>query len=60
MIRESIKKVIKEKGISVRRCAIDNNVDYSNFVGFLNGKRTFPLCKIERVLEYLELKIKDK
>ena len=57
MIREAIVKQLKERNISQRKCAIDNEIDYINFNKFLLGKRSFPLEDIERVLLYLNFKL---
>jgi hypothetical protein len=57
MIREAIKKKLKEQKISARKCALENGIIYQNFNSFLNGKRPLPLHEIEEVFEYLGLKI---
>lgn len=58
MIREAIIRKLKSLNLSQRKCAIDNGIVYQNFNQFLSGKRTLPLADIEKVLEYLNLKIK--
>jgi hypothetical protein len=60
MIREAISDRLKEKHISIRRCAIENGLTYQNFYGFLKGNRPFPLDDIEKVLIYLGLEICKK
>lgn len=60
MIREAIKKQLKELGISSRQCALDNNIQYSNFNNFLLDKRPMPLHYVEQVLKYLNLQITTK
>ncbi len=58
MIREAIKQALKEKNISQRKCALANNINYSNFSSFLRGGRSLPLTLIEKVLTYLSLEIR--
>ena len=58
MIREAILNRIKEKDLSIRKCAIDNDFNYKDFHRFLKGGRPYPLDKIEQVLKYLELEVK--
>lgn len=60
MIREAIINQLKERKISQRKCALDNEIDYINFNKFLKGQRTFPLSDIEKVLKYLYLEITVK
>jgi hypothetical protein len=58
MIREAIKNELKERKISIRKCALDNDCKYQDFYRFLRGERPYPLHKIEQVLLYLNLYIK--
>lgn len=58
MIREAILKGIEKKGISQRKCAIDNLLIPQSFNAFLKGKRTLPFDDVEKVLTYLDLKVK--
>jgi lambda repressor-like predicted transcriptional regulator len=60
MIREAIIESLKEKNISMRRCAVKNGLIYQNFYGFLKGNRSLPLDDIEKVLIYLGLEICKK
>lgn len=60
MIREAIINQLKERKISQRKCALDNEVGYINFNKFLKRQRPFPLPDIERVLKYLNLEITVK
>lgn len=57
MIREAIITRLKELNISKRKCAIDNEIIYQSFNQFLLGSRPLPLSDIEKVLDYLELRI---
>jgi lambda repressor-like predicted transcriptional regulator len=60
MIREAIIQELSRRGISKRKCAIDNGLVYQNFNNFLLGKRPFPLDEIEKVFNYLGLEIIKK
>lgn len=58
MIREAITETLKAKKISMRKCALENGLHYTNFYGFLKNTRPLPVSDIEKVLKYLELTIK--
>lgn len=58
MIRYAIKTRIKQKGMSIRKVAIDCGLTYQNFHSFLSGSRALPIPDIEKVLAYLELEIR--
>jgi len=58
MIRETILLTLKSQGVSQRRCALDCEILPQNFNNFLRGKRPLPLEKLEKVMEYLKIKIK--
>jgi hypothetical protein len=60
MIREAIIQELKSGKISIRKCAIDNDFHYQDFYRFLKGDRPYPLEKIEKVLNYLDLKLQKK
>ena len=60
MIREAIIKELKDRGISRRKCALDNGIIYQGFNQFLLGKRPMPLDDIEKVFCYLNLEISKK
>lgn len=60
MIRESISKQLKAKGLSQRKCALACNIDPSDLTAFLKTRRLISVEKIEAVLEFLELKIEPK
>ena len=59
MIREAILKALKEKKISQRKCAIDLGLDRANLNNYLKNRRSIPVDDIEKILMYLNLKIKD-
>ena len=58
MIREQILLKISDKKLSVRQVALKCDVTYQNFHAFLRGKRGLPLDDLERVCEYLKLKLR--
>jgi transcriptional regulator with XRE-family HTH domain len=58
MIREAITTALKNQGVSQRRCAIDCDITPQTFNNFLKGHRPMPLDKLERVIEYLKIKMK--
>jgi len=60
MIREAIISQLKERKISQRKCALDNEIIYQSFNQFLSGLRPLPLDDIEKVLKYLNLEITVK
>ncbi len=60
MIRQAIKNRLNELDISNRKCAIDNNIQYSNFNNFLLDKRPLPMHHVEQVLTYLNLQLTAK
>ena len=58
MIRETITATLKARGLSQRRCALDCGITPQTLNNFLNGHRPLPLDKLERVIEYLKIKMK--
>jgi len=58
MIRETVTATLKARGLSQRRCAIDCGIAPQTLNNFLNGHRPLPLDKLERVIEYLKIKMK--
>lgn len=60
VISKAIIKRLGEKGISQRKCAIQNSIEYQSFNSFLKGKMALPIEDIENVLTYLELEITKK
>ena len=57
MIREAIKIRIKELKTTQVKVATHVGLNEGNFSGFLSGKRPLPLEDIEKVCEYLKLKL---
>ena len=57
MIREVITAELLKRGISKRKCALDNELNYPNFNHFLSGRRPLPIRDIEKVLAYLGLEL---
>ena len=55
MFREVITEELLKRGISKRKCALDNGLVYQNFYHFLLGKRSMPVSDIEKVLSYLDI-----
>jgi lambda repressor-like predicted transcriptional regulator len=58
MIREAILTALKEKGISQRKCAIENGIQYTAFNHFMNRRRALPFEDLEKVLKYLNIELK--
>ena len=50
-IREAIKKIIEQNGVSIRRFCLENAINYGNFNNFLRGAKTMSLEKVEQVLQ---------
>lgn len=57
MIREAITTALKNQGVSQRRCALDCGITPQTMNNFLKGHRPLPLDKLERVIEYLKIKM---
>ena len=57
MFREVITEELLKRGISKRKCSLDNGLIYQNFNQFLLGKRPLPVPDIERILSYLNIQL---
>jgi transcriptional regulator with XRE-family HTH domain len=61
MFREAIKAELKRQNLTVKHVTRELGLNYSNFNEFLKGTReTYPLDKLEKVIEYLHLEIKPQ
>lgn len=60
MIREAIKRRMKELNITQVRIIEDLGLNKGNFSSFLKGNRSLPLDDIEKVCEYIGLELKPK
>jgi lambda repressor-like predicted transcriptional regulator len=58
MIRKTITTALKNQGVFQRRCALDCGITPQTMNNFLKGHRPLPLDKLERVIEYLKIKMK--
>lgn len=59
-IIEIINKRLAEKKISKRRLCLDLDIPNSSVYDMFSGKMDFPLKKLLRILEYLDLEIDIK
>ena len=59
-IIEIINKRLTEKKISKRRLCLDLDIPNSSVYDMFSGKMDFPLKKLLRILEYLDLEIDIK
>ena len=59
-IIEIINKRLSEKKISKRRLCLDLDIPNSSVYDMFSGKMDFPLKKLLRILEYLDLEIDIK
>ena len=59
-IIEIINKRLSEKKISKRRLCLDLDIPSSSVYDMFSGKMDFPLKKLLRILEYLDLEIDIK
>jgi predicted XRE-type DNA-binding protein len=61
MFREAISDEIKRQKMTVKHVARELDLNYSNLNEFLKGTReTFPLEKLEKVINYLHLELNPK
>lgn len=59
MIREAIKKRMKELKITQIQLKEELGINQGNFSSFIRGNRTLPLDDIERVCAFLKLELKE-
>ena len=60
MIREIIQDTLKKEKISQRKLCLRLNINRSNFCQFLKGQKTISIQKIEKILTFLNIKLKPE
>ena len=58
MIREQIKKRMLELNINNNQLAEETKIDRSNLHNFVKGYKNISIPKLEKILKYLDLKLK--
>ena len=57
MLKEAINKKIKELGLMRTTVSSDTGIPLCDLSSYLNGKRSLAVYKIERLIQYLEIKL---